>query len=237
MTSRSEKIAAEKKAEEDEKNLDASDVAEAQAEITGLIQDGFLDRGPDWVKTWHELGFKWSDGEDPIVTLPEANLEEFVERAKANVEVFELAKFIAALRIKNGLAVPNGFGDLMALYLRDEFSPASRGRGPKVQTWGRDFLIARTMQILESRWDHRLVNRRKGSKKRRKSISQIVHEALAESKIAKVDVERIQKIRSYARKSNSLEDTHTMRTDWVFDDYAEPGDRKDDELDTPVRRV
>lgn len=237
MTSRSEKIAAEKKAEEDEKNLDASDVAEAQAEITGLIQDGFLDHGPDWAKTWYELGFKWSDGEDPIVTLPEANLEEFVERAKANVEVFELAKFIAALRIENGLAVPSGLGDLMALYLRGKFSPASRGRGPKVQTWGRDFIIARTMQILESRWDHRLVNRRKGSKKRRKSISQIVHEALAETKIAKVDVERIQKIRSDARKSNSLEDTHTMCIDWAFDDYEELGDRKDDELDTPVRRV
>jgi hypothetical protein len=237
MTSRSEKIAAEKAAEEDEKKLDASDVAEAKAEITQLMQAGFLNHGPDWAKAWYELGLKWANFKGPIVTLPENNVNEFVTRAKENAEVFELAKFFAALRIENGLPIPDRIGDLVAQYLRGDFFPVSRGRGPRVQTWSRDFIIARTMQILESRWDHRLVNRRKGSNKRRKSISQIVHEALAETKIVNVDVERIQKIRSDARKSNRLEDTHTMWIDWAFDDYAEPGDRKDDELDTPVRRV
>ncbi|SFE59142.1 hypothetical protein SAMN04488523_108199 [Sulfitobacter brevis] len=221
MTSRSEKIAENEKKKMEEAQQDVQDILEANVEINYLIKSGFLDHGPIWTTMWFELDLKWFDGESSFVTIPEGELDEFIERATASSEAFELAKFVAALRIENGIIIPARLSDLMARYLKGDFIPARERRGRKVDTWGRDFIIARTMQILRNRWEHRRPNKRKGSNSSRKSISQIVHEALLDTAIGNVDVERIQKIYGAARKTKNYEELLTMIVRWDYDD--EPG--------------
>jgi hypothetical protein len=234
MPSRSERIAAEKKQLDEDTKSELADIAEAKVEITALIDSGFLDHGPTWAKAWYELGLRWSEEPDPIVTLPESNLEELIRRAKENPEVFELVKFAAALRLSKGLALPSGLSALIADYLEGKFVPPSAGKGRKTTTWGRDFVIARTIQILDGRWEHRRPNKRKDARNGQKSISEIVHLALQETPVGLVDVSRIQRLRSGLLKSSALEETLTMVITWEFEDY-EDGETGT-EL-TPVRRV
>jgi hypothetical protein len=218
MTSRSDRIAEEKRQKAEDAQRDVDDILEARAEISWLIGSGILEHGPDWTKTWFELDLKWSGGRGSYITIPAVELDEFVERAKANREVFELAKFVTASRIQNGILIPYGLKDLMACYLRGKFTPVSKGPGRTVDTWGRDFIIARTMQILERSWGHRHLTKRDGSSNPTKSISQIVHEGLLETQIGLVDVGRIQKVYTTARKTKQLHEIQTILVAWEFDD-------------------
>jgi hypothetical protein len=221
LISRAERIAIEKDKAEEEIKSDEADVTYARHEINSWIKAGFLRHGSDWVQAWWELGLKFNDGTKSMVTLPAHKLEEFVERARANAEVFELAKYFAALRLAQGLPLPGGIGVLMAEYLRGEFSTPPVRRGRKPDTWARDFIIADTMHILGNRWDHRCRNRRKDSKKCRKSISQIVHDALQCTEIGLVDVDSIQKIYSRAQKNGTRQKTFGIYIVSQFDDYID----------------
>jgi hypothetical protein len=74
------------------------------------------------------------------------------------------------------------------------------------------------MQILEGRWEHRCPTKRKGSSSGMKSVSQIVHEAMRSIEIDNVDVERIQKIYTTARKKKECDELQAMWVKWMFDD-------------------
>jgi hypothetical protein len=218
MTIRSDEIAEKKGKSAEEADQDKEDTIEAIGEINGFIKNGFLNHGATWTRTWFELDLKWFNGENSYVTLPAAELEEFIKRATTIAEAFELAKFVTASRLEHGISIPAGLRELMACYLRGEFTPVSKGPGRKVDTWGRDFIIARTMQILEGRWEHRCPTKRKGSSSGMKSVSQIVHEAMRSIEIDNVDVERIQKIYTTARKKKECDELQAMWVKWMFDD-------------------
>ncbi len=218
MKSRSEKLAEDKRLKRNQKELDASDIKIAEFEINALIGVEFFELGPQWAEVWCEMDLKWADEENSYVTMPETAVEKLLELAREDADVFGLVRFIAASRIRSRVPIPAGLNDLIADYLTGRFVSVSKGAGRKVDTWERDFIIARTMQILESRWEHRRPTRRKDSGSPVKSISQIVHEALILTSIGLVDVDRIQRIRSEARKSKSLQKDHGMWVTVEFDD-------------------
>lgn len=199
-------------------DLEAEDIRQARIEINLLIEDGYLDHGPEWAKAWYQLDLKWSEGEPSYVTMPVDVIDELIMRAKKHNDVFDLVKMIAASRMRAGIFLPEGLNIFLADYLDGKTPPTSKGAGRKNETWGRDFIIARTFQLLENRWEHRRPTRRPDSKRHTMSISQILHEALRDTKIRQVDVDRIQKVRSEMQKSGSLRQILDMHISWMFDD-------------------
>jgi hypothetical protein len=195
-------------------------ISGATQDIKFFVDCGFLKNGQAWVSAWYGYDLKWSDGDSGYLTIPVSNVDPFVAKARESREVFRLAKFFAATRLKPNVGLPDPVAYLMAEFLAGDFViPAGKaGRG---RCWGRDFIIIKVMErLLLSHDISATANRqRRGVRDTEVSASEIVAEALKDiPEIKNLDIERIQSIWGCNTKRKEARDAYSHFLTGILDD-------------------
>lgn len=123
-------------------------VRRAVKHINYLKRYAFTLPNDEWIEVWNEFELQWSETTTPYVTLPWTRVSQFAELARRDPVVFDLAKFITALRMRAGIEVPAPIHELIVSFLAGELTapPGKRGRP---REWKRNFIILDTLYELE----------------------------------------------------------------------------------------
>lgn len=160
-----------------------------------LIASGFLDHSADFVRAWYRYDLRWSNEDGGFLTFPVRELEALAKNARSDAAVFDLVKFAASTRIAENVEIPSQLRTLIADYLSGKFRAPAK-KGGRQPDWGRNFIIINTMKRLLEVYDIRPTANRHplGVRERAPSASEILVEALRETKIGYMDVARIQRV-------------------------------------------
>lgn len=193
-------------------------------DVDRLVGSGFLGRGPSWMKAWYEFHLEWSKEPDEGLTIPSKFLTPFIELAKSDGEVFELAMFLVATRLEHGLAGPDQLSSLIVSFLKGEFLKPKKKRGRSPET-GRDFIIVEIMRRLVDE-DDLLASVNyctEESTERESCASELLCEALELTEVWNMEKENIQRVWYSEKAQDSYIYIRGLQVTNQFDDV-------DDEL-------
>ena len=197
------------------------DIQSTTKEINRLLSNGFVDKGPDWVKTWYELSLDWSDTDPQYVMYPSAAIPRLLEISAESREVFELALFIASTRIACEKELHADLRNFISKFLLGEIQEPKPPSGrPVKNTWGRDYIVFRVMSYLELSLELQIGQNaeRNNDKVFETTCSEIVEEAITRSKMQNLTRQQIQRIWLTAKARDEFKETQTLRDFHALDE-------------------
>lgn len=188
-------------------------------DVDGLVRNGFLGRGPSWMKAWYEFHLEWSKEAEGVLTIPGNCVGPFVQLAKSDGEVFELAMYLVGTRLRHRRAMPAELSSFIASFLMGEFSKPKKRRGRSPET-GRDFIVLQIIQRLVDEDGLRPTTNHSpsGSRNRERSASELVCEALESTDIRNTSLENIQRIWNSKEAWENYNFIKNLRLVGLFDD-------------------
>jgi hypothetical protein len=207
------------------KQADRDLVAHAIACINCLVKSEFHLHREAWIKAWYEYDLKWSEGDPAYVTIPQRWIGHFVEQAREERVIFDLACFFVRTRSLAAVAMPDDMRSF-AHEVSTGVVPKPHGRPGRPSTWGRNFIIIRTMMeinpgCLFDGEDARCPTARldqRGVRRRELSATEIVYEALQRTEIGLVDRKSINEIWSSKKWQAAHDEAYSLFLGGQLDD-------------------
>ena len=197
----------------------------ARTSVDHLVESGFLEHGEDWIKAWYRYDLKWSGADPAYVTLCEHNIGHFVDEARTNRKVFELAQFVASSRREAGVSLPPVL-DVFETDVRAGNLKRPHGSSGRTRNWGRDFIIINVMSFLclgdpdspePGRFPTANLDQR-GVRERDHSASEILFHALPMTKVGGVSWKTIQTVWSNRGKQAAHDEAYSLYLGGLLDD-------------------
>ena len=190
-------------------------------EINKLVASGFYDRGPDWVKAWYNLSLDWSDTDPEYVVYPPKSIDRLLEKADRELEIFNLATFVAGTRLACDADLDPKLRDFVVEFLLGNLPPPKARSGrPSNQTLGRNFIVINAMSYLDiSRKGPMTQNiLRRSDRDHDTTASEIVEAAIGRSELTNLDRVQIEKIWSRLKFRREYNETLMLRDFYLLDD-------------------
>ena len=197
------------------------DIQSTTNEINRLLSNGFIDKGPDWVKTWYDLSLEWSDTDPQYVMYPSAAITRLLALSDESRDVFELTLFIAGTRIECEKELHVELRAFIAKVLFGEIQkPKAPGGRPTQPTWGRDYILLRVMSYLELSLGLPMSQNaeRKGERTYETTASEIVKAAVTRSDLHNLTRPQIEKIWAKSKARIEFEEIQMLRDFHAVDD-------------------